>query len=119
MIPPCYLRGPCHVNDEYPAGKVTIMDALVELEAHRAHLRAVAYVPLGSTGEAADALQEASLRVARADTAGVRTAGGWLTTVVGRVCLDMLRARTARREVLLDSAVVEAVSGPAVVGPAA
>src|SRR4029450_8319464 len=100
MIPPCYLRTPGRVNDEYPAGKVTV-DALVEFEAHRDHLRAVAYRLLGSTSEADDALQEAWLRVARADTSEVRNAGGWLTTVVGRVCLDLLRARTARREVPL------------------
>jgi len=79
------------------------MDAQVEFEVHRDHLRAVAYRLLGSASEADDALQEAWLRVARADTRGVHNAGGWLTTVVGRVCLDMLRARTARREVPLDA----------------
>jgi RNA polymerase sigma-70 factor (ECF subfamily) len=69
-----------------------------EFEAHRVHLRAVAYRMLGSVSEADDALQETWLRLSRADADGVRNMGGWLTTVVGRVCLDMLRARRARRE---------------------
>jgi RNA polymerase sigma factor (sigma-70 family) len=67
-------------------------------EAHRPHLRAVAYRMLGSLSEADDAVQEAWLRLSRADTGAVDNLGGWLTTVVARVCLDMLRARTARRE---------------------
>ncbi|AXK34124.1 RNA polymerase sigma factor SigJ [Streptomyces armeniacus] len=71
-------------------------------EAHRTHLRAVAYRMLGSLTEADDAVQEAWLRLSRSDSGAVRNLGGWLTTVVGRVCLDMLRARTARREEPLD-----------------
>ncbi|HEX5877444.1 MAG TPA: sigma-70 family RNA polymerase sigma factor [Actinomycetota bacterium] len=71
-------------------------------EAHRAHLRAVAYRMLGSPSEADDAVQEAWLRVSRADTGRVENLGGWLTTVVARVALDMLRARGARREEPLD-----------------
>jgi RNA polymerase sigma factor (sigma-70 family) len=67
-------------------------------EAHRPHLRAVAYRMLGSASEADDAVQEAWLRLDRADTSGVDNLGGWLTTVVARVCLDMLRSRTSRRE---------------------
>jgi RNA polymerase sigma factor (sigma-70 family) len=67
-------------------------------EEHRSHLRAVAYRMLGSLSEADDAVQESWLRLSRADTSGVANLGGWLTTVVGRVCLDLLRARTARRE---------------------
>ncbi|WP_437614410.1 sigma-70 family RNA polymerase sigma factor [Sorangium sp. So ce834] len=67
-------------------------------EAHRAHLRAVAFRMLGSVGEAEDAVQEAWLHLSRADTSGVENLGGWLTTVVARVCLDMLRSRKARRE---------------------
>ncbi len=67
-------------------------------EAHRHHLRAVAYRMLGSLSEADDAVQEAWLKLTRADTSGVANLGGWLTTVVGRVCLDMLRSRRARRE---------------------
>jgi RNA polymerase sigma factor (sigma-70 family) len=72
-------------------------------QAHRAQLRAVAYRLLGSLSEADDAVQETWLRLDRADTRDVRNLGGWLTTVVGRVCLDMLRARAARREVPLDA----------------
>src|ERR671911_2715404 len=74
-------------------------DWLVEqFEAHRAHLRAVAYRMLGSMSEADDAVQEAWLRLSRSDTSDVENLGGWLTTVVGRVCLDMLRSRRSRRE---------------------
>jgi RNA polymerase sigma-70 factor (ECF subfamily) len=69
-----------------------------EFERHRAHLRAVAYRMLGSVSEAEDAVQEAWLRLNRSDTSGVSNLAAWLTTVVGRVCLDMLRARRARRE---------------------
>jgi RNA polymerase sigma-70 factor (ECF subfamily) len=67
-------------------------------EAHRPHLRAVAYRMLGSPSEADDAVQEAWLRLSRSDTSDVENLGGWLTTVVGRVCLDLLRSRKARRE---------------------
>jgi RNA polymerase sigma factor (sigma-70 family) len=73
-------------------------------EEHRPHLRAVAYRMLGSMSEAEDAVQEAWLRLARADTAEVANLGGWLTTVVGRLCLDVLRRRAARRETSLDAA---------------
>ncbi len=69
-----------------------------EFETHRPHLWAVAYRMLGSRSEADDAVQEAWLRFRRAGTDSVENLGGWLTTVVGRVCLDMLRRRTARRE---------------------
>jgi len=69
-----------------------------QFEEHRTHLRAVAYRMLGSVSEADDAVQEAWLRLSRTDAAAVDNLGGWLTTVVGRVCLDMLRARRARRE---------------------
>ncbi|HEX3455498.1 MAG TPA: RNA polymerase sigma factor SigJ [Gaiellaceae bacterium] len=67
-------------------------------EENRAHLRAVAYRMLGSVAEADDAVQEAWLRLSRSDAAAVENLRGWLTTVVGRVCLDLLRARRARRE---------------------
>jgi RNA polymerase sigma factor (sigma-70 family) len=67
-------------------------------EAHRGRLRAVAYRMLGSVPEADDAVQEAWLRIGRADTSDVDNMGGWLTTVVARVCLNMLRARKARPE---------------------
>ena len=67
-------------------------------EEHRTHLRAVAYRMLGSLSAADDAVQEAWLRVSRADTSDVENLRGWLTTVVGRVCLNMLRSRRSRRE---------------------
>lgn len=67
-------------------------------EAHRSHLNQVAYRMLGSTAEAEDAVQEAWLRLSRTDAAGVENLGGWLTTVVARVCLDLLRARRSRNE---------------------
>ncbi len=67
-------------------------------EEHRTRLRAVAYRMLGSLSEADDAVQEAWLRLSRADTSAVENLTGWLTTVVARVCLNMLRARAARRE---------------------
>jgi RNA polymerase sigma factor (sigma-70 family) len=67
-------------------------------EAHRAHLRAVAYRMLGSLSEADDAVQDAWLRLSRTDTSGVDNLGGWLTTTVARLCLDRLRARASRRE---------------------
>ena len=67
-------------------------------EENRTHLRAVAYRMLGSLSEADDAVQEAWLRLSRSDTSGIENPGGWLTTVVGRVCLNMLRSRRSRRE---------------------
>src|ERR671919_139042 len=67
-------------------------------EAHRTHLRAVAFRMLGSPSEADDAVQEAWLRLSRSGSSGVENLGGWLTTVVARVCLDMLRSRESRRE---------------------
>lgn len=72
-------------------------------EENRTHLRAVAYRLLGSLSEADDAVQESWLRLSRADTSGVANLGGWLTTVVARICLDMLRVRAARREELLGA----------------
>jgi len=74
-------------------------DYLAErFEENRAHLRAVAYRMLGSVSEVDDAVQEAWLRLSRTDTTGIDNLGGWLTTVVARVCLDMLRSRKSRRE---------------------
>jgi RNA polymerase sigma factor (sigma-70 family) len=67
-------------------------------EEHRAHLRSVAYRMLGSLTEADDAVQDAWLRVSRSDAEGVENLGGWLTTIVARVCLNMLRSRNRRRE---------------------
>jgi len=87
-----------------------------EFEHYRDHLRSVAYRMLGSTTEADDAIQEAWLRLSRSDTGSVTNLGGWLTTVVARVCLDMLRSRRARREdyvgTWLPEPVVSVADGP-------
>jgi RNA polymerase sigma-70 factor (ECF subfamily) len=69
-----------------------------QFEAQRSRMRAVAYRMLGSLSEAEDAVQEAWLRMSRSDTSGVANLGGYLTTVVARICLDMLRSRKSRRE---------------------
>src|SRR4051794_12048869 len=79
------------------------MDAMEAFEAHRPHLHAVATRILGSRAEADDALQDAWIRVDRAGIAGVDNIGGWLTTVVSRVCLSMLDARKRRREEALEA----------------
>ena len=82
---------------------MAMADALADrFEEHRAYLRAVAYRMLGSASEAEDAVQEAWIRLGRADVSEVANLRGWLTTVIARVCLDMLRARTSRREDPLD-----------------
>jgi RNA polymerase sigma factor (sigma-70 family) len=78
--------------------------------AHRPRLRAVAHRMLGSAAEADDALQEAWLRLSRSDTSGVENMGGWLTTIVARVCLDMLRSRRSRREQPASGSLPEPVS---------
>lgn len=78
-------------------------------EAHRAHLRAVAYRMLGSLSESDDAVQEAWLRFSRTDTSGVDNLRGWLTTVVARVSVDVLRTRAARREDPLDTHVPDPI----------
>ncbi|WP_328692617.1 sigma-70 family RNA polymerase sigma factor [Streptomyces phaeochromogenes] len=74
----------------------------LRFETHRARLRAVAHRMLGSFAEADDAVQEAWLRLSRSDAGAVENLGGWLTTAVGRICLDMLRSRRTRREEPLD-----------------
>jgi len=81
----------------------------VSFEAQRPRLEAVAYRMLGSFGEASDAVQEAWINASRADRTGVTNLGGWLTTVVSRVCLDLLRARTARRETSVGTALPDFV----------
>ncbi|MGH3347754.1 MAG: RNA polymerase sigma factor SigJ [Nocardioides sp.] len=73
-----------------------------EFERHRGYLQAVAYRMLGSVAEAEDAVQEAWLRLSRVDDSPIRNLRAWLTTVVGRVCMDMLRSRRSRRENLTD-----------------
>jgi RNA polymerase sigma-70 factor (ECF subfamily) len=80
-----------------------------EFEQHRAHLRAVAYRMLGSVTEADDAVQESWIRLGRTDVGDVANLRAWLTTVVARVCLDMLRTRTSRREDSLDTHVPDPV----------
>src|SRR6516225_3023781 len=69
-----------------------------QFEEHRGHLRKIAYRMLGSASEADDAVQEAWLRLSRSDASAVENLTGWLTTVIARVCLDMLRARKSRGE---------------------
>jgi RNA polymerase sigma factor (sigma-70 family) len=101
---------------------VTEVDArnwqVEEFERHRPQLAAVAYRMLGSLSEADDALQEAWLRLSRSDTAAVENLGAWLTTVVSRVCLDLLRARRARQEDYIGSwlpepiVIVDDAAGP-------
>jgi RNA polymerase sigma-70 factor, ECF subfamily len=82
-------------------------------EEHRRHLRAVAYRMLGSLSEADDALQEAWLRLSRADTSNIENLGGWFTTIVARVSLNMLRARKAKREEPLDDRLPDPIVSPA------
>ncbi|WP_405972644.1 sigma-70 family RNA polymerase sigma factor [Streptomyces sp. NBC_00988] len=81
-------------------------------ESHRPRLRAVAYRMLGSSAEADDAVQEAWFRLSRTDSGRVENLGGWLTTVVGRVCLDMLRSRRSRAEEPLEAATPAPAPGP-------
>ncbi|EMF27927.1 RNA polymerase sigma factor SigJ [Streptomyces pseudogriseolus] len=81
-------------------------DLARSFEEHRAHLKAVAYRMLGSLAEAEDAVQEAWLRLGRVDPAEIGNLGGWLTTVTGRICLDLLRSRAARREQPMDDTFV-------------
>ena len=82
-------------------------------ETHRAHLRAVAYRMLGSLAEADDAVQEAWLRLSRSEASEIESLRGWLTRVVARVCLDMLRSRTARREESFDLHMPDPIVGRA------
>jgi RNA polymerase sigma factor (sigma-70 family) len=84
-----------------------------QFEEKRSHLRAVAYRMLGSVSEADDAVQETWLRISRADASDIDNLGGWFTTITGRVCLDMLRSRTSRREEPFDAI----VPGPTVSYP--
>ncbi|MFB9269008.1 sigma-70 family RNA polymerase sigma factor [Bradyrhizobium erythrophlei] len=81
-----------------------------QFEVNRAHLRAVAYRMLGSTAEVDDAVQETWLRLSRTDAAAVDNLGGWLTTVIARICLDMLRSRKSRREEPMGPHVPEPVT---------
>ena len=85
-----------------------------QFEEHRSHVRAVAYRMLGSVSEAEDAVQEAWIRLSRTDVSGVDNLRGWLTTVVARVCLDMLRTRASRREDPLDMHVPDPIIARAI-----
>src|ERR687897_23036 len=80
-----------------------------QFEQHRSHVRAVAYRMLGSVSDAEDAVQETWIRLGRTDVSGVDNLRGWLTTVVARVALDMLRTRAARREDSLDTHVPDPI----------
>lgn len=82
-------------------------------EAHRDHLRKVAYRMLGSLADAEDAVQEGWLHASRAGTAGIGNLGGWFTTVVARICLDMLRSRRSRAEQSLDARLPDPILGEA------
>jgi RNA polymerase sigma factor (sigma-70 family) len=97
----------------------TADDALAQrFEDHRPHLRAVAYRMLGTLAEAEDVVQDAWLRASRAGATDVDNLGGWLTTIVARLCLDRLRTRASRREEPIDFAVRDPiVSGPGGVDP--
>jgi RNA polymerase sigma-70 factor (ECF subfamily) len=86
-------------------------------EEHRAHLRSVAWRMLGSPSEADDAVQEAWIRLGRTDTSDIANLGGWLTTVVARVCLDMLRSRTSRREDSLDGVIPPTIASTTTADP--
>jgi RNA polymerase sigma factor (sigma-70 family) len=81
-------------------------------ETNRSHLRGIAYRMLGSLTEADDAVQEAWIRLSRTDTSDVENLRAWLTTVVGRVCLNMLRSRTTRREASLETRIPDPVVSP-------
>src|SRR5262245_13129122 len=88
-----------------------------QFEANRGHLKAVAYRMLGSMAEAEDAVQEGWLRLSRSDAGEIENLGGWLTTVVARICMDMLRARKVRPDAPLDPDDIAGDSGEA--GPEA
>ncbi|MCZ2402218.1 sigma-70 family RNA polymerase sigma factor [Paenarthrobacter sp. Z7-10] len=83
-----------------------------EFEANRSHLRAIAYRMLSSSHDADDAVQETWLRLSRTDTDSIGNLTGWLTTVLGRVCLDMLRSRSSRREDALSEPMFDPSGGP-------
>ena len=101
----------CGMGETTDRDTTTGDDWLVDgFERHRPHLRAVAYRMLGSTTEADDAVQDTWLRLTRSDTTAVENLGGWLTTIVSRVCLDRLRSRTARREEPWDALAPEPVA---------
>src|SRR5215469_133176 len=81
-----------------------------QFESNRSHLQAVAYRMLGSASEAEDAVQESWLHLIRSDPSDIENLGGWLTTAVARICLDMLRSRKSRREESMDMSLAPAPS---------
>ncbi|HJT23767.1 MAG TPA: sigma-70 family RNA polymerase sigma factor, partial [bacterium] len=89
-----------------------------KFQQNRSHLRAVAYRILGSNVEADDAVQEVWLRLTRSDVNSIENLGGWLTTVVARVCLDMLRSRKVRKEESLQENILEVPENPVAPNPA-
>src|SRR5690349_19562691 len=95
----------------------TLDQLAAAFESHRSHLRAVAYRMLGSGSEADDAVQESWIRLGRTDVSDVENLRAWLTTVVARVCLDMLRMRTSRREDPLETYVPDPIIARADDGP--
>jgi DNA-directed RNA polymerase specialized sigma24 family protein len=108
-----YVR---HSYDVRRIGKATVDERecmAKRFEDNRKHLRAVAFRMLGSLSDAEDAVQEAWLRLGRSDASNVANLGGWLTTIVARVCLDMLRAPKARREESQVARVPETLAGRA------
>ena len=113
---PCHIRTVCGVTGMTPTA-TRECDAMDErdwlaqrFDAERPRLVAVAYRMLGSLAEAEDAVQETWVRLSRADASAVDNLGGWLTTVVGRVCLNMLRSRATRRETSLDTPTTESIA---------
>ncbi|MFI2293272.1 sigma-70 family RNA polymerase sigma factor [Isoptericola sp. NPDC019571] len=96
-------------TDQFAAGRLTAD----QFEAFRPHLRAVAYRVLGSTADAEDAVQDAWVRAHAAGAAGVENLGGWLTTIVGRVALNLLRSRGTRRETAWDGHLPDLLVAPA------
>ncbi len=89
-----------------------------QFQENRSHLRGLAYRILGSNGEAEDAVQEAWLRLTRSDAPSIENLGGWLTTVVARICLDMLRSRKTRKEVSIQENTFEMPQNPHSSNPA-
>src|SRR5881275_1685705 len=118
-MPDSFRRRPSHrprlVRQGYDGRRredVTVNDRewlAKRFEDLRPHLNAVAYRMLGSVSEAEDAVQEAWLRLSRSDADALANLGGWLTTVVARVCLDMLRSRRSRREELVGTSLPEPI----------
>src|SRR5262249_22452554 len=105
--------------DEERWTEMTESDWLAEkFQENRPQLRAVAYRILGSNGDADDAVQEAWFRLTRSDVNSVENLGGWLTTVVARVCLDMLRSRKSRKEESLEEQHLETPDNPRQADPA-